>query len=491
MGTMRDSRFAVESPVGGLSRRRLPFAAVLAQAVAAVAPAGVMSILPGLVLSVSGANLFLTFALAWAVTALVALSLRPMTQRMAAVSGLYGYVAKGLGPESAVFAGWSALFGYAMIGMAGLFAVGSYLAQGAQELGVPARGIVPLTALVIAIASAAMTTTMVRGVRVSSRVILGVECVAIAILLGLMIWYLIVVGLPHGSPPPQREPAGIGGVAVGVVLGIGAFVGFESSTTLGGEARKPLQSIPRALTWTMFVGGCLYLVAVAFQEYVLRPLQPEGSAAPLVALLDARDSPVVAFVIDLCIASSFFACAAASLNALVRVLFCMGREGVLPRAFGRAHPRFRTPHLALWITMPVVTAVPLALSATNAPPGAALTGLILLSVFGYLSSYLFAAIAMPVFLRRIGEDRPANWWLAGVTALALALVTAGAIVLWSVHAPILPILYFAVMVVATVHLAILRHRWPHRLAAVGVYDETLPDDVLNVEHVLRSESPDW
>lgn len=477
MGAVGNRRIVVESPVGGLSRRQLPFSGVLAQAVAAVAPAGVMSIVPTLVLNISGANLLLTFALALLVCLLVALTVTPMAQRMAGVSGLYGYVARGLGPQPALFAGWSALFGYALIGMAGLFAVGSYLAQAASKLGVPTIWTSVVTVLVIVSASVAMTTAMVRGVKVSAWLVLGVECLAILILLGLMLWYLIAVGVPHGQTPAGRNDAG--GIAVGVVLGVGAFVGFESSTTLGGEARKPLQAIPRALMWTMLIGGLPYLLAVSFQQYVLRPQQPPGSSTPLVALLNAHDSTAIAVVIDLCIASSFFACAVASLSAFVRVMFCMGREGILPRTVGRTHPRFRTPAVAVLLTMPVITVVPVFVAIAKVPAADALTALILLSAFGYLGSYLLAAASMPIFLRRIGEERAANRWLSLASVIVLGLVMIGAIVLWAVRAPSLPIIYLTVLAAAAGHLWLIRRRWPNRLAGMGVYDETLADDIFD------------
>jgi amino acid transporter len=178
--------------VEGLSRRNLSFLPVFAQAVAAVAPAGAMSVIPALVLGTTGPNLVLAFTTAMAVMLLVSFSLRPMAKRMAAVSGLYSYTAKGLGQRTAITAGWSAIFGYALVAMASLLAVGTYVVQLLINLRVPIADPRLLTVLVILAAAACLL--MVRGIQISARVTLLVESVSIAILTVLMTVYLVVTG---------------------------------------------------------------------------------------------------------------------------------------------------------------------------------------------------------------------------------------------------------------------------------------------------------
>lgn len=486
MPTMQEQRVPARSPVHGLSRRRLPFVGVLAQSTAAVAPAGVISVIPALVLQASGANLLLTFGLAAAIAILVAACIRPLARRMAAVSGLYSYIARGLGPVAALFGGWSAVFGYALIGMTGLYAVGVHLTRVLAALGLPAG---PLVAIGLVVAAAAGTTVaMLRGIRTTSFVVLLVEGVAIAILLTLLVASLLSGGAAGEAPRPdtRTDP---GSIAVGVVLAIGGFVGFESVTTLGGEARRPLATIPRALMITTVGGGALYLVAVAFQEYALRRHVDPGPDGSLVSFVAAPHAAVVGIVIDLCVASSFLACAISSLNALVRVLFSMGREGVIPAAFGRTHPRFHSPSVALLATMPVVTAVPVVLLLTGVPADTALTWLLLLSSFGYIGSYLLACAAMPFFLRRIGELQPRYAWLSGTAVALVALIAVGATALHLANEPELPLIYLVVLCAAAVHAFALKRWRPARLRAVGVYDETIASDVLDAASLSAAARP--
>lgn len=51
-----------------------------------------------------------------------------------------------------------------------------------------------------------------------------------------------------------------GGLVVGMVLAIFAFVGFESVGALGQEARNPARSVPRAILWSCGVVGVFYLI---------------------------------------------------------------------------------------------------------------------------------------------------------------------------------------------------------------------------------------
>jgi amino acid transporter len=335
--SVRVDRFITSrSPVEGLSRRKLSFLPVFAQAVAGVAPAGAMSVIPALVFpgfasGSAGGNLVLTFSAAMAVMVLVSLCLRPMARRMAAVSGLYSYTARGLGQRTAITAGWSAVFGYGLVAMASLLVVGIYAAQMFIHLGFALADPGLFTALTVLAAAVAATVLMVRGIRVSAWFTVLMESLSIAVLAVLMAVYF-AFNTPRVSFGSVLGWDGrLDGLAMGIVVAVSAFVGFESPTTLGGEAHRPFLTVPRAITWTPILMGVLCLLAVAAQDVALKEATADvaGSLTPLSDLF-AHSSPLSAAVLDLGIAASWFACAVASVNALVRILFCMGREGTAP-----------------------------------------------------------------------------------------------------------------------------------------------------------------
>ncbi|MET3175163.1 UNVERIFIED_ORG: amino acid transporter [Arthrobacter sp. UYCu721] len=471
--------------MGGLRRRKLSFLPVFAQAVANVAPAGAMSVIPALifpgrVFGSDGPNLVLTFGAAMAVMILVSLCLRPMAQRMAAVSGLYSYTAKGLGQRTAITAGWSAIFGYGLVAMASLLAVGTYVVGLVTNLGIPVADPRVLTVLVILAAAGAACLLMVRGIQLSAWSTLLMESISIGILAVLMVVYF-AFNTPEVNLGSLFAWNGhLDSLSIGIVVAVSAFVGFESPTTLGGEAHRPFVSVPRAITWTPILAGVLYLLAATAQDVALKeaPSNITASSTPLSDLF-SQTSPVFAAVLDLGIAASWFACAIASVNALARIFFCMGREGVAPRVVGRTHPVFRTPSTAILAVMPVVAIVPIAIVISEARPDQGLANLFTLGAYGYLGSYILASASLPFFLRRIGENTYASWILGAATSLVLGAV------LWTAAATSIgagnlqTLIYGAVLLGSVIFATVLQRRLPMRLASVGIYDETRESDLFH------------
>lgn len=466
------------SPVAGLTRRRLPFLPVFAQSMAAIAPAGTSAVTPlFVIMASSGTASLVSFALALIAVLAIAQCIRPLAQRISVVGGLYSYVAQAFGPRVALPTAWSAIIGYGAVSMAGLLAVGLYLSHIAVSVGM--SGTVSLVGVgVVAAAAAIVTVLLIRGVTVSAAATLATELFAVVVLGGLMAW----LGFSHRSADwshvfaPTVDSRSLG---LNIVLAISAFVGFESATTLSAEARKPFLTVPRTVRWTPVVAGGIYLLAVVSQSLALYDA-PDGirnSTTPLSALFDSDGAQLAAVVLDVGVATSFFACTLASVNALVRVLFCLARERAAPAAMGRAHPRFHTPAVAVAAAMVAVVLGPLVFLLAGGSPEDGIRDFLTLSALGYVGSYLTACLAAPALLRRIRERSWHVTALGVITAVAL-----GAVLVYSVIAgvggSVLFAVYFGSMAVAMVSVIIVLRRDPARLSDVGVFDETTRDDVL-------------
>ncbi|WP_254788681.1 APC family permease [Arthrobacter sp. ok909] len=437
-------------------------------------------VFPGLVFGSNGPNLVLTFSVAMAVMVLVSFCLRPMAKRMAAVSGLYSYTAKGLGQRTAITAGWSAMFGYGLVAMASLLLVGVYVVQMFVSLGVPLADPKVSAVLVILAAAGAACFLMVRGIRISAWFTLLMESISIGVLAVLMIIFFAFNAPKVNLGSVFAWDGNFDSLPIGIVVAVSAFVGFESPTTLGGEAHRPFVSVPRAITWTPVLMGVLCLLAVAAQDVALKeaPLNIAASPTPLSDLF-SQTSPAFAAVLDLGIAASWFACAIASVNALARIFFCMGREGVAPRIVGRTHPAFRTPSGAIMVIMPIVAIVPIAVIISGASPERALVNLLTLGAYGYLGSYILASASMPFFLRRIGEDTHASWVLGAATTLALGVVFWTATEVSVRTGNLQTVVYGGLLVASVIYARFLQLRLPKRLASVGIYDETRELDLFH------------
>jgi amino acid transporter len=464
------------SPVWGLDRHRLSPLPVLAQSVAAVAPSGAMATIPAIVVGATGPSALLAFLAAMAVCLLVSSCIRRFACRMRAAGGLYTFTAKAVHPTAALASGWSAIVGYAAVAMAGLVAVGLYLADIAAHWGVAAGPGRVLALMALIVAGLVAWILMHRGIRLSATVTLLVECLSIVLVLTVLGVLLILV-LPSARPALAFSPdLDLPALALGTVVALSAFVGFESATTLGVEAHRPMQTVPTALRWTVPGAGVLYLLSVSTQSLALSVPGAPAAGTSLAALVSRYEAGVLPIVLDLAIVTSFFGCTLASVNALARVLFCMGREGVLPARLGRTHRRRRTPSTALAATMPVVIAVPAALVLSGAQAHA-LRDLLTLSAFGYLGSYLVCCVGVPLFLRRIGELTRGAALVAALAATSLVLVAVYAAVRAFDERPLVVVVFAAAPALAVLSAAVFRWRAPGRLAGVGIYDETSREDL--------------
>ncbi|WP_114561167.1 APC family permease [Desertihabitans aurantiacus] len=140
-------------------------------------------------------------------------------------------------------------------------------------------------------------------------------------------------------------------VVAGVALAFFAMTGFENAANVAEETRRPAVTFPRALIGGMATAGVIY-VLVAMTAALVVPVDVlGGSEAALLEVIRAGvlPAPVGAMII----AFALIAMVAISNTALVsivtqsRVLYGMGREGVVPRVFSRLHHARRSPWVGL------------------------------------------------------------------------------------------------------------------------------------------------
>ncbi|MEH3090364.1 MAG: APC family permease [Microbacterium arborescens] len=476
--------FGARSPLDGLERRSLGFSDVFAQSVAAVAPTAAATTVVLLVAGLSPTAALTSLLVAGAVSVLVAQTVGQFARRFASAGALYTYVARGLGTGAGLATGVAAVIGYAAIAMFALLGGASYLVLLLGPIVPPG----PLGIAAVLLGEAlVLGVVLVRGIRLSSRIALIVELLSVALIVALLTALLVRIGpvdpaalLPAGSDSPLT-------IAAGALIALTAFVGFESAATLGVEARTPLRTVPRAMAGTVVVATGLYALAAATQVAGFHALGADlaASASPVNELADAYGLGPWALLADLGIAASFLACAIGSMTALTRVLFTMGREGVLPRATGRAHRRHGTPVVAVGLTLPVVVGAPLALVAGGVGLRDAMHLTVVIGGFGYIASYVLVCAAAPVFLRRIGELTAR----AALTAIACALALASAAIAFAVVdvSSGSPAVWVAAVLAVAASVAVI---WRIRRAPVGplgTYDVPTASAVLG--GVAREGTP--
>ncbi len=274
--------------------------------------------------------------------------------RVPTSGGPYGYVEAAFGPMAGFVAG-------VLVWLSSLLACGGIAAAVADIAGnaVPAlAGAGPRALFVVAVLAAVAGVNLLH-VDVASRVI---GWATLAKLLPLAL-FLLVGGLAlaggHGATAPVGHPHGPG-FGRAVILAMFALSGMETPLAASGEVRDPARTVPRALLLAMGSIGLGYVLVQLVADGLLGA-GLAGSTAPLADALGTLGAGWRAPLLGGAFLSMLFWLGSDLLGA-PRVLFAFARDGLLPAALGRLHPRWRTPHVA--IATHALLAIGLALSGT-------------------------------------------------------------------------------------------------------------------------------
>jgi len=182
------------------------------------------------------------------------------------------------------------------------------------------------------------------GVRIAA----GVERVFVVIKLAAFAIF-VVAGFSSIDTANFHPVLGSGwsGVFAALPLLVSLYMGIEGATEVGEEIRNGPAVIARGLAIAVLLTIVVY---VSVSSVALGVLGGPALGASTTPLLDAGAKFLGRWNTPLIIIAAA-AAISTSINAIyitfTRFLFAMGRDGVLPDAFGRIHPRFATPDVAV------------------------------------------------------------------------------------------------------------------------------------------------
>jgi len=452
----------------GLRRNVMSGAELAAQAIASIAPSAVIAFTAAAIFAGAGNGTMLSFLLATIVILCIGWCVVVFARRNASAGSLYTYVAKGLGPLGAYLAGIALLIGCWGIAAGSLGGAVSYSADLLAGFGLPTTSLAAHSTLAIVLGGLATLFT-IRGIRLSARVSLVLELLSIAIILVLLVAALASSGERAWSPA-QFSLYGVPfqGVASGMVLGILGFVGFSSADALGREAKNPYRAIPRAVMWSAALVGLLYLFSAYTQIAVLGD-DLATVASPLQALTERTGMPDwFTAVLNFGVAASFFAVVVAPLNVIGRIVYVMGKEGVVHEALGRTHETHLTPHRVLLIFGPAAIVLDVILLGLNVTPMDIVVWVDTWGTYGYMVAYALVAAACMRYVRQ--QNLPKRL----VDSCALVAIIAMSYVFFANVWPtpdyplnVMPYLFLACMLIALIWYGWLKQNHPHVIKRIG------------------------
>lgn len=418
--------------------------------------------------------------LATIVCLMVASSIAEFSRKLPTSGFAYTFATRTFGPRAGFMVGWILLAGYLPL-VSTLLDGMSFLLSGflKDNLGLD----VPWYILAIVIA-ALLFWIFSTGIRNSAQVALFFLALELTImsLFGLTILFK---GGANGVTLAPFNPAhslqGMGGIGFGVLWGILMFVGFESAGTLGEETVNPTRNVPRALYIVIITVGVFYTFALycAATGFGVDHIQAFASDQAPWSTLAHKYWGRASWIIILTALNSIFAVSLSGFNAIARIIYTMGREGVLSRAVGTVSPQTQAPLRAGAAYMAGSLIAGLILGIAWGPitwynAGGSLIGL------GIVVTYIVVSIAVMMYYRR-HFPHEFSLWRHGVIPIVASLILLLPIygLLWPVPPfPInlVPYIFVVWILIGVGYLIYTASRRPAVLHGMGRVFEAEPEE---------------
>lgn len=277
-----------------------------------------------------------------------ALSYGHMAKAYPVAGSTYTYTRKAINPHLGVIAGWIVLLGYVFFPMAIWLIGASYFSAA-----VPA---VPSWVWLVGFIVITSVINMV-GVEIGSKVNFIMVSIQVVIIVAFLIFTIkaITEGMGEGTlasfSPFYNPDIDFSYMVAGAAAACYCFLGFDALTTFTEDAIDPTKNIPRAIILTLLVCGGIFLVVTYFTHLVHPSFEyanPDNAAYDIARQVAPSIFGGI-FLIGT-IAGQFAAGLSAQASG-ARLLYAMGRDGVLPKKFfGRLNEKRKTPMNAIILT---------------------------------------------------------------------------------------------------------------------------------------------
>lgn len=322
----------------------LPHAVVISVAVMSPAASIFFNTIPQA--GLAGAAIPLCYVIGFVVALLVANQYSELSRELPSSGSAYTFVTVGLGRRWGFLTAW---IGLAALGLGAPYSF-ILLSANLEALVTRWAGVDLPWPVYFLLASAVVFAICYWGIRQSLRIDLAFLAFELGICVLLAGVILFKVGAGGGLTALPFTTASVpanGDLAIGVVLAVLSFIGFETAATLGEETRDPHRNIPRAVYGSMIVVGVFYVLMAyaATVGYGVNHMATgyANDAAPFDTIARRYGGPAFAAVIDVVGLLSFMSAAIAIVNGGARILYAASRDGALPRWLAITHANRGTP----------------------------------------------------------------------------------------------------------------------------------------------------
>ncbi len=427
---------------GGELERTLGFVEAMTLGGGTMIGAGIF-ILPGIAAQNAGPASAISYALAGLVALFAALSLSELATGMPIAGGSYHYVNRALGSLFGSVVGWGMWTGLMFASAFYMIGFGQYIVEPIPFLDgrvfVVGLGLVGLALLV---------GVNYYGTEESSslqNVMIGAETAVILVFVAVGVFFIDPANLEPFAPTGAR-----GVVATTGIVFI-SFLGFEIIATVAGEIKNPSRIIPLSMILSVVLVTGLYVLVMLVSTGVLPVDALAASPIPVADVITVYLGPIGAVAIVFAAIVAAISSSNSSVLAASRVVYAMGRDGIVSEWLNTSHPRFFTPHRAILVTGGVIAL----LVSVGLGVDAIISLLAEAASFSFLVAYSLVHVSLVVFRRADPDEYDPSFTLPRpLYPLVPVLGVASSLVVVSQMAPVIVLVGSGIVVLGVVWYAV-------------------------------------
>ncbi len=273
-----------------------------------------------------------------------ALSYGAMVRKYPVAGSAYTYTQQSFGGAVGFLTGWAMLLDYLFIPMINFMVIGTYMQSRFPDIPWQVFMLISLVGVFVLNAL---------GIKLINRVNFVIMAVSIIMVVVFVVLSLQSAGNGSGQGAASAiEPfmGELGPVFAGAAILCLSFLGFDAISTLSEEAKNARRDIPRAIVLATLFGGIIFIIvswaaAMAYSPDWASMSAEDLDAAGANVMLAVGGETFANFGVAVYVAGAFGS-GLTGATSVSRILYSMGRDGVLPKPFARIWTRYGTPIVA-------------------------------------------------------------------------------------------------------------------------------------------------
>ncbi|MBE3112381.1 MAG: amino acid permease [Acidobacteria bacterium] len=374
-----------DSDTSGLKRVLGPWHLIFL-GVGAIVGAGIFVITGHAAAQYAGPAVTLSFMLAGVTCAFAGLCYAEFASLIPIAGSAYTYAYSTLGELIAWIIGWDLILEYSLGATTVAIGWSGYVVSFLKDIGVdfpaslaaapysfnPQTGAWTKTGAVLnlpaAFIIALVAYILVRGIKESATVnsvIVFLKIGIILIFIGAGLFFIKPALWKPFIPPNQGQFGffGLSGVLRGAGVMFFAYLGFDAVSTAAQEAKNPKRDMPIGILGSLFACTAIYIAFSLVLTGVVHYTQLDVPA-PVAVAIDAMRLFWLSPLVKIAAIIGLMSVMMVQLMGQPRIFYTMAKDGLLPPAAARVHPKYGTPHVTT-----IVTAVFVAIAAALLPIG--------------------------------------------------------------------------------------------------------------------------